>query len=101
MKDLRITSIFTTAIDSFAIDFINYGDKIIYCAMFFHIGYINEATNFAKAKEVAVAIQRIGDGRRTKIRLYLRQATKMVKPRKGKGLSRKYKEGTQTLLHPF
>ena len=37
-------------------DFINYGDKIIYCAMFFHIGYINEATNIAKAKVEAVAI---------------------------------------------
>lgn len=55
MKDLRITSIFTAAIDSFAIDLINYRDKIIYCAMFFHIGYINEATNFAKAKVQVVA----------------------------------------------
>ena len=55
MKDLRITSIFTAAIDIFAMDFINYGDKIIYCAMFFYIGYINEATNFAKAKVEAVA----------------------------------------------
>ena len=36
-------------------DFINYGDKIIYCAMFFYIGYINEATNIAKAKVEAVA----------------------------------------------
>lgn len=55
MKDLRITSIFTAAIDIFAMDFINYGDKIIYCAMFFYIGYINEAANFAKAKVEAVA----------------------------------------------
>lgn len=55
MKDLRITSIFTAVIDSFAIDPINYRDKIIYCAMFFHIGYINEATNFAKAKVQVVA----------------------------------------------
>ena len=53
MKDLRITSIFTAAIDIFAMDLINYGDKI--CAMFFYIGYINEATNFAKAKVESVA----------------------------------------------
>lgn len=49
-------------------DFINYGDKIIYCAMFFYIGYINEATNFAKAKVVAVATPKTGDVRRTKMR---------------------------------
>ena len=36
-------------------DFINYGDKIIYCAMFFYIGYINEATNFDKAEVEALA----------------------------------------------
>ena len=35
--------------------FINYGEKIIYCTMFFYIGYINEATNIAKAKVEAVA----------------------------------------------
>lgn len=36
--------------DSFAMDFINYGDKIIYCAMYLYVGYINEATNFAESQ---------------------------------------------------
>ena len=36
--------------DSFAMDFINHGDKIIYCAMYLYIGYINEATNFAESQ---------------------------------------------------
>ena len=31
-------------------DFINHGDKIIYCAMYLYIGYINEATNFAESQ---------------------------------------------------
>ena len=31
-------------------DYINYGDKIIYCAMFLYIGYINEVTNFAESQ---------------------------------------------------
>lgn len=79
--------------DSFAMDFINHGDKIIYCAMYLYIGYINEATNFAESQG--------GGGSDTKdwgrekdedeiewIRRCLRQATRMVKPRKGKGLSR-------------
>ena len=35
---------------SFAMDFINHGDKIIYCAMYLYIGYINEATNFAESQ---------------------------------------------------
>ncbi len=34
----------------FAMDFINHGDKIIYCAMYLYIGYINEATNFAESQ---------------------------------------------------
>ena len=49
-------------------DIINYGDKIIYCAMFLYVGYINEATNFAESQEVAVAIPRIGYVTRTKMR---------------------------------
>ena len=53
---------------SFAMDFINHGDKIIYCAMYLYVGYINEATNFAKSKVVAVAIPRIGDVRSMKMR---------------------------------
>lgn len=79
--------------DSFAMDYINYGDKIIYCAMFLYIGYINEVTNFAESQG--------GGGSDTKdwgreknedeiewIRRCLRQATKMMKPMKRKGLSR-------------
>ena len=79
--------------DSFAMDFINHGDKIIYCAMYLYIGYVNEATNFAESQG--------GGGSDTKdwgrdkdedeiewIRRCLRQATKMVKPRKNKGLKR-------------
>ena len=31
-------------------DFINHGDKIIYCAMYLYIGYVNEATNFAESQ---------------------------------------------------
>ena len=34
--------------DSFAMDFINHGDKIIYCAMYLYVSYINEATNLAE-----------------------------------------------------
>ena len=79
--------------DSFAMDFINHGDKIIYCAMYLYVGYINEATKFAESQG--------GGGSDTKdwgrdkdedeiewIRRCLRQATKMMKPMKRKGLSR-------------
>lgn len=75
-------------------DYINYGDKAIYCAMYLlHIGYLNEATNFAESQG--------GDSCDTKdwgrekdeyeiewIRRCLRQAAKMVKPRNGKGFCR-------------
>lgn len=54
--------------DSFAMDFINYGDKIIYCAMYLYIGYVNEVPTSLKAKVVAAAIPSIGDVRRTKMR---------------------------------
>ena len=66
----RMTSIHDSSLfdGSFAMDFINYGDKIIYCAMYLYVGYINEATNFAKSKVVAVAIPRIRDVTRTKMR---------------------------------
>lgn len=91
----RMTSIHDSSLfdDSFAMDFINYGDKIIYCAMYLYIGYVNEATNFAKSQG--------GGGSNAKdwgrenvedgigwIRRCLRQATKMMKPMKRKGLSR-------------
>ena len=91
----RMTSIYDSSLfdDSFAMDFLNYVDKIIYCAMYLYVGYINEATNFAESQG--------GGGSDTKdwgrekdedeiewIRRCLRQVTQMVKPRKGKGLSR-------------
>ena len=89
MTSIHDSSLFD---DSFAMDFINYGDKIIYCAMYLYIGYVNEATNFAESQG--------GGGSDTKdwgrekdedeiewIRRCLRQATKMVKSRKGKGQS--------------
>lgn len=91
----RMTSIHDSSLfdDSFAMDFINYGDKIIYCAMYLYIGYVNEATNLAESQG--------GGGSDTKdwgrekdedeiewIRRCLRQATKMMKPMKRKGLSR-------------
>jgi hypothetical protein len=44
----RITSIHDSCL--FDMDFINHGDKIIYCAMYLYIGYINEATNFAESQ---------------------------------------------------
>ena len=48
----RMTSTHDSSLfdDSFAMDFINYGDKIIYCAMYLYVGYINEATNFAESQ---------------------------------------------------
>ena len=77
----------------FAMDFINHDDKIIYCAMYLYIGYVNEATNFAESQG--------GGGSDTKdwgrekdedeiewIRRSLRLATRMIKPRMGKGVSR-------------
>lgn len=49
---LRMTSIHDSSLfdGSFAMDFINHGDKIIYCAMYLYVGYINEATNFAESQ---------------------------------------------------
>lgn len=91
----RMTSIHDSSLfdDSFAMDFPNYGDKIIYCAIYLYVGYINEATNFAESQG--------GGGSDTKdwgrekdedeiewIRRCLQQAVRKVKPRKGKGLTR-------------
>ena len=91
----RMTSIHDSSLfdDSFAMDFINYGDKIIYCAMCLYIGYVNEATNFAESQG--------GGGSDTKdwgrekdedeiewIKRCLRQATRMVKQRKSTGVRR-------------
>jgi hypothetical protein len=74
--------------------YINYGDRIIYCAMYLlHIGYINEATNFAESQGRGGSDTK--DWGREKdedeiewIRRCLQQATKMMKSMKGKGLSR-------------
>ena len=91
----RMTSIHDSSLfdDSFAMDFINYGDKIIYCAMYLYVGYINEATNFAESQGGGGSDAK--DWGREKdedeiewIRRCLRQATKMMKPMKRKGLSR-------------
>ena len=40
----RMTSIHDSSLfdASFAMDFINYGDKIIYCAMYLYVGFVNE-----------------------------------------------------------
>ena len=91
----RMTSIHDSSLfdGSFAMDFINHGDKIIYCAMYLYIGYVNEATNFAESQG--------GGGSYTKdwgrekdedeiewIWRSLRLTTRMIKPRKDKGLGR-------------
>ena len=77
--------------DCFTMDFITHGDKIIYCAMYLYVGYVNEATNFAESQ----GGNDTKDWGREKdedeigwIRRCLRQATKMMKPMKRKGLSR-------------
>lgn len=91
----RMTSIHDSSLfdNSFAMDFINHGDKIIYCAMYLYVGYINEATNFAESQGGGGSDAK--DWGRDKdedeiewIRRCLRQATKMMKPMKRKGLSR-------------
>ena len=48
----RMTSFHDSSLfdNSFAMDFINYGAKIIYCAMYVYIGYVNEAAKFAKSQ---------------------------------------------------
>lgn len=77
--------------DCLTMDFITHGDKIIYCAMYLYVGYVNEATNFAESQ----GGNDTKDWGREKdedeigwIRRCLRQATKMMKPMKRKGLSR-------------
>ena len=72
---------------------VRHGDKIIYCAMYLYIGYVNEATNFAESQGGGGSDTK--DWRREKdedeiewIRRCLRQATRMMKPRKGKGVRR-------------
>ena len=92
----RMTSIHDSSLfdGSFAMDFINHGDKIIYCAMYLYIGYVNEATNFAESQGGGWwwRHQKLGRDKDEDeiewIRRCLRQATKMVKSRKGKGLGR-------------
>ena len=91
----RMTSIHDSSLfdDSFAMDFINYGDKIIYCVMYLYIGYVNEATNFAESRGGGGSDAK--DWGRDKdedeiewIRRCLRQATKMVKPKCGRKIKR-------------
>ena len=91
----RMTSIHDSSLfdDSFAMDFINYGDKIIYCAMYLYIGYVNEATNFAESQGGGGT--EIKDWGRDKdedewnwIKRCLCQASKMMKARRGRGLRR-------------
>ena len=90
MTSIHDSSLF---VGSFAMDFINHGNKIIYCAMYLYVGYINDATNFAESQG--------GGGSDTKdwghekdedeiewIRRSLRLATRMIKPRKDKGFGR-------------
>ena len=36
--------------DSFTMNFINYGNKIIHCAMYQYASCINKATNFAESQ---------------------------------------------------
>ena len=89
----RMTSIHDSVLfdDTFALDFINNGSKIIQCATYLYLGYINEATNFAESQG--------GGGSDTKdwgrekdedewdwIKRCLRQASKMMKARRGRGV---------------
>ena len=74
--------------DCFTMDFITHGDKIIYCAMYLYVGYVNEATNFAESQGGSDT----KDWGREKdkdyiewIRRCLRQATPMEKQRKSTG----------------
>ena len=91
----RMTSIHDSSLfdDCFTMDFITHGDKIIYCAMYLYIGYVNEATNFAESQGGGGSYT-IDWGREKDedeiewIRRCLQKATRMIKPRKGKGLSR-------------
>lgn len=79
--------------DSFAFDCINHGAEIINCAIYLYLGYIDEATNYAESQG--------GGGSDTKnwgrdkdedeeawVRRCLRQATRMMKPRRSRGWRR-------------
>ena len=66
--------------------------KNIYCAMNLCVGYINEATNFAKSQGSGGSDTKDWGSEKDEdeiewIRRCLRQATKMMKPRNGNGLS--------------
>ena len=68
--------------DSFTMNFINYGNKIIHCAMYFlYISYINESTNFAESLGGSGDTKDWGhekdEDKIEWIRRCLRQATKM------------------------
>ena len=91
----RMTSIHDSSLfdASFAMDFINYVDKINYCAIYLYVGYINETTNCAESQGGGGSDAK--DWGREKdedeierIRRCLRQATKMMKPIRKRGLRR-------------
>ena len=74
--------------DSFTMVFITHGDKIIYCAMYLYVGYVNKATNFSESQGGSDT----KDWGREKnedeiewIKRCLRQATRMEKQRKSTG----------------
>ena len=91
----RMTSIHDSSLfdDTFALDFINNGAEIINCTLYLYVGYINEATNFAESRGGGGCDSRDWGRKKDEdeiewIRRCLRQATKMMKPMKRKGLSR-------------
>ena len=66
----RMTSIHDSSLfdDSFAMDFINYGDKLSIVLCTCMLATSTRLPTLMKAKVAAVAIPRIGDVKRTKMR---------------------------------
>ena len=74
--------------DCFTMDFITHGDKIIYCAMYLYVGYVNGATNFAESQGGSNTKDRGHEKDEDEIewiRRCLRQETRMEKQRKSTG----------------